>query len=311
MDLPRTALIFPGQGSQYPGMATDLIRDYSEARILFEQADEILRYPLSKIILDGDSLSRTIYTQPAVFTHSMALMKILESRIPLNPLAAAGHSLGEYTALCCAGVMIFDDALELIHIRAESMDSAGAQGSNGMLAVLGVSLEQLLTIVETCREDDVLEAANFNSPDQVVLSGTISALDRAAERIAKEKRAKTVKLQVSSAFHTKLMTPAAERIGDKLAGIALNSPKFPVVSNYTAEFYPADREGITNLLINQVTHPVRWESGVHKIRSVGADVFMEVGPGKVLTGLLKRIDRKIEALNISDSASLAKFVETF
>jgi [acyl-carrier-protein] S-malonyltransferase len=296
------ALIFPGQGSQYPGMAVDLARDSSTAREILERADEVLGYALSTIMA-GDSeeaLDRTIHTQPAVFVHSLALYEVIRERILLAPVVAAGHSLGEISALCAAGVLNFDTALEIVRVRAKAMDEAQPAGMCGMAAIIGLSAEHVRELVNTHRQGEILEAANFNAPDQVVVSGTLSAVRRISEAAAKERRTKTVMLPVSSAFHTLLMEPAAAPLRDRLAQASFGSPRFPVVANVSAEVYPSAAEEVRRLLVEQIVRPVLWEDCVAKMRALGADCFLEIGPGKVLSGLLRRIDRSLTCKSVCD-----------
>lgn len=300
------ALIFPGQGSQFPGMAKDLAEESATARALLQRADDILGYSLSRIMAGerGDELNRTVHTQPAVFVHSMALLEVLRERCPLNPMIAAGHSLGEYSALCAAGVLDFEEALDIIRVRAEGMDKAQPPGTCAMAALVGLSRDEALGTVETHRGAQVLEAANFNAPDQVVVSGHVEAVDRVLEAVKKEKRTRAVKLPVSSAFHTSLMEPAKVALKSRLETFVPEEARFPVIANVNASPYPDSIEGIRDLLTEQVVRPVLWENCVRTMRSSGAALFLEIGPGKVLTGLMKRIERGASAANISDLAGI-------
>ena len=306
------ALMFPGQGSQFPGMGMDLATEYSTARQLFEQADDILGYSLTGIMSgeQGDELHRTVHTQPAVFVHSMALFEVLRGRYSLSPTIAGGHSLGEYSALCAAGVLSFQDALEVIRIRAQGMDQAQEAGTCGMAAVIGLKKEQVLDLVETLRGDDILEAANFNAPDQVVVSGSMSAVNRVVEAAGKQRRTKAVVLPVSSAFHTSLMEPARELLRTRLQDVDFREPTFPVVANLTAKPYPSTATQIREHLLDQIVSPVLWEGCVETMKETEPEKFIEVGPGKVLCGLLRRIDRKLSATNVSDMQSIAALEKT-
>ena len=303
------ALLFPGQGSQYPGMGADLARESTTARQLMERADDVLRYSLSKIMLEDrkEELDRTINTQPAVFVHSMALLELMRERCPLTPVIAAGHSLGEYSALCAAGVLNFDDALKIIQARARGMDQAQPAGTCGMAALLGLTKDEALKIIESNRGDDVLEAANFNAPDQVVVSGHLSAVGRVIEAAKERDRARGVKLPVSSAFHTCLMEPAKKTLTEELGIVALKSCQFTVVANVTGQPYPTSAGGGKDLMIEQVVNPVLWVDCVQAMLKSGTSLFVEVGPGKVLTGLLRRIDRKARAMSISDMYGISAF----
>jgi len=283
-------------------MAADLAREIPSARALLERADSIVGYPLSKIMSGerGAELNRTVYTQPAVFVHSMAVWEIIRERFPLNPSISAGHSLGEYSALCASGVLDFETALEIICVRAKAMDEAQPPGTCGMAAVVGLTAERVCEIVAGVRGAEVLEPANFNAPDQVVISGHLEAVRRAVDALAGEKRSRAVMLPVSSAFHTSLMEPARNALSDRLARMSTATGLFPVVSNVTARPHPASDIEIKQLLIDQVVHPVKWTDCIRTMLEHGAGMFVEVGPGKVLTGLLKRIERSTRAISVSD-----------
>lgn len=303
------ALMFPGQGSQFPGMARELVRESPRAREIFRRADEVLGYGLTAIMEadDATELNRTVHTQPAVFVQSIALLECLYERRSFEVAVAAGHSLGEYSALVAAGVLEFEEALDVIRVRAQGMDGAQPPGTCCMAAVMGVSRQEALDLVARTREDDVLEAANFNAPDQVVISGRAAAVERAVEATKQIKRAKAVKLPVSSAFHTRLMEPARRSLAKRLEAVELRQPAFPVVANVTGDFYPFPA-GAGQLMVDQVVSPVLWEECVRTMRAAGATVFVEVGPGKVLTGLLRRIDKTAGAVNVSDLAGVASFL---
>jgi [acyl-carrier-protein] S-malonyltransferase len=305
------ALMFPGQGSQYPGMALDLARDYPAARCLLDRADQVLGYSLTRIMSgeQEDDLNRTIHTQPAVFVHSMAILEVLKEVSPLLPILAAGHSLGEYTALCAAGVMEFEDALDVIRVRAEGMEASQPDGTCGMAALIGISRERAKELVERFRGDLVLEAANFNAPDQVVISGHLENLNRVLEYLKKEKRIRGVMLPVSSAFHTDLMQPARDALRIRLERVTMKPPVFSVISNTRAQTYPVSDNDIKQLLIDQVVSPVLWEDSVRAMLNSGVGLFVEIGPGKVLTGLLRRIDRTAQTVNISGIDDLRSFLE--
>jgi [acyl-carrier-protein] S-malonyltransferase len=306
------ALMFPGQGSQYPGMAMDLIREYPVAGSMLSRADDVLGYSLTRIMSgeSGDDLNRTIHTQPAVFVHSMAIWEILKGSVSLSPILAAGHSLGEYTALCAAGVMDFEEALDIIRVRAEGMDSSQPAGTCGMAAIIGVSREQAAEITDRFRGDLVLEAANFNAPDQVVISGHIENLNRVVEALKQGRRVRAVMLPVSSAFHTSLMQPARDALRIRLESVTMKPSVFGVISNKSAQPYPASDGEVKQLLIDQVVSPVQWEDSIRTMLSSGVRAFMEIGPGKVLTGLLRRIDRTAEAVSISGIEDIRSFVES-
>jgi [acyl-carrier-protein] S-malonyltransferase len=305
----QIALMFPGQGSQFPGMAADLAAESPKARALLARADEILGYPLSRIMAGdrADELNRTVHTQPAIFIHSMALLEVLRDGFHLEPIMAAGHSLGEYSALCAAGVLSFEDALDVIRVRALGMEQAQPSGTCCMAALVGIPKEGVLRLVELHRGEEVLEAVNFNAPDQVVISGHVEAVNRAVEAAKKEKKTRAVMLPVSSAFHTSLMQPAKEALRARLDNVSAGSPSFPVIANVNAQEYPASDHGVKLLLTEQVVRPVLWEDCIRTMRENGAETFVEIGPGKVLAGLLRRIDREAVAINVSDLAGVRAF----
>ncbi len=271
------------------------------------QADDTLGYSLSKIMRDGDEqvLSRTIHTQPAVFVYSMVLYDVLLTETSLTPQAAAGHSLGEYTALCCAGAFNFEDALKVIQVRAEAMDQAQVDGTCGMAAMLGLNRPTALILIEDARTAGFIEAANFNSPDQIVVSGERKAISHLGALVKTVKRAKLIPLAVSSAFHTSLMGPVREKLEAALQKIRIKAPRFPVIANTTAQLYPLGEEDIRRLLCDQVTHPVLWEESMRAMLRSRPSRFVEIGPGKTLTGLLKRIDRGIRIDTVNDYAQIA------
>jgi [acyl-carrier-protein] S-malonyltransferase len=292
-------------------MAMDLVTEIPVARAVLEKADDILGYSLSRIMAGdhGEELNRTVHTQPAIFVHSMALFEALRDRCALSPIIAAGHSLGEYSALCAAGVLAFEDALDIIRVRARGMDEAQPAGACAMAAIIGPEKQDVLRLVQECRGAQVLEAANFNAPDQVVVSGHVDAINRVLQAAQKERRTRAALLPVSSAFHTPLMESAKEALKDRLERVAPGKSRFPVVANVTADIYPSSDGEIKRLLTEQVVRPVLWEDCVRQMRNSGAEIFMEIGPGRVLTGLLRRIDRAAAAMNISDPSSIRAYQE--
>lgn len=301
--------MFPGQGSQFPGMGADLGRESAAARRIIALGDEVLGYALSRIMVgeQGDELNRTVHTQPAIFVHSMALLEAIRERIDLQPIMAAGHSLGEYSALCAAGVLSFEDALDIIRVRAEGMDAAQPPGTCAMAAIIGPGRETVLNLVVSHRQGDVLEVANYNSPDQTVVSGHLGAVERVMEAAKKERRTRAVMLPVSSAFHTGLMEPARTSLGKRLERTLVGQAVFPVVANVSAQTYPEAETEIKKALVDQVVSPVLWEDCVQTMLRAGAASFIEIGPGKVLSGLLRRIDKQAVAAAISDVESVRRF----
>jgi [acyl-carrier-protein] S-malonyltransferase len=304
--LGSVALMFPGQGSQFPGMAKDLISESSKAREILERADDCAGYFLSKI-MEGEppgELDCTRHTQPAIFVHSVALLEEFRSTYSVSPVVVAGHSLGEYSALYAAGVLDFESALRIILVRARGMEEAQPSSTCGMAAIIGMSKERALELVETCRGSDVLEIANFNAPDQMVISGHMKTVHRAVEAVRKEKRTRAVVLNVSSAFHTRLMEPSLEALRGELGQVSFGQAAYPVVANLDAQTYPSVESEIKERLVNQVVHPVLWEDCVKTMMNRGAKTFIEIGPGKVLAGLLRRIEKAATAINVSDLQSL-------
>jgi len=285
----KTAWIFPGQGSQYVGMGRDLCERYEEARLTFEQAERVLGSNLRRLMFEGpeETLKRTEHAQQAIFVHSVALSRVLAS-MGLSPDMVAGHSLGEYSALVAAGALDFEEALALVKDRALSMQTACETNPGAMSAVIGLDAP---VVERICAEIDVgvVDVANINSPGQIVISGEPDAVEAAGEAAKGRGAKKAIPLKVSGAFHSRLMGPAAEKFGPSVSSVDISPPDRGFFPNVSATLTQSP-EGIRKGLLDQICSPVRWQPTIEKMIDEGADTFVEVGPGKVLTGLLRRID---------------------
>ncbi len=283
----KTAFIFPGQGSQYVGMGKDFFEHDAQARALFQQADDILGLALSTICFEGpeEELRQTRNTQPAIFLHSIVALRTMSGR---KADMVAGHSLGEYTALVAAGALSFEDGLRLVRLRGELMQEAGEQQRGTMAAIVGLLPDAIEELCKEASKVGIVQSANFNSPGQIVISGSVEGVKKAME-LAKARGAKLVReLVVSGAFHSPLMASARDGLKNKLDETPLRNASIPVYTNVTGEPV-TNADDIRDLLCRQLTSPVRWEECViHMVRD-GADSFIEIGPGKVLQGLVKRI----------------------
>ncbi len=299
------AFIFPGQGSQYAGMGKDLAEKFPAARQVFEEADAALGFALSEICFDGpaDELQLTENTQPAILTVSIAALRAMESAGFAAPDFVAGHSLGEYSALVAAGSLSLADAVRTVCVRGRYMQEAVPVGTGAMAAILGAESGVVAAACEEAREGQVCSAANFNSPGQVVIAGDADAIDRAIVLVKERGAKRAVKLKVSAPFHCALMSPAQERLAADLQGILFSDLKVPLVTNVDASVVRSVAEA-REALIRQVTQPVRWLESVEFLTGHGVQSFIEIGPGKVLSGLVRQIDRSLSCVNIEDEASL-------
>lgn len=314
-DWSQTAFLFPGQGSQEVGMGATFAEAYSVARETFEAADAILGFALSKMCWEGppEILNDTVNTQPALYVTSIATLRALEAELGQVPAVAfiAGHSLGELTALTAAGSLAFDDGLRLVRERGRLMKQAGETTPGAMAALLGLSIEAVAAICAqvTAEDDGVLVIANDNCPGQVVISGDDSAVERgiALAQDAGAKRA--IKLAVSVATHSPLMVAACDPFRKVLADITFQPPRIPVMGNVHAQPLPADADAIRDELVAQLTSPVRWTEGVQAMIAAGITCFVEIGSKDVLSGLVRRIDRKRERFALNSIEALDKFAQ--
>lgn len=303
----KRAFIFPGQGSQQPGMGKLMADAYAGAAEVFARADDVLGLPLSRLCFDGpaDELMLTVNTQPALLAVSWACYRVLEGA-GVKPDFVAGHSLGEYTALVAARALSFEDALRTVRNRGRYMQEAVEVGVGAMAAILGTPRN---VVEETCREvcrehpEWVCSPANFNSPQQIVIAGHAAAIEQAAERLRTRGARRVVMLPVSAPFHCALMKPAEERLAADLRDLPFQDLRVPLITNVDAEVTTSG-ERARDALMRQVSRPVRWEDSIRRLIELGVSTFVEVGPGRVLTGLVKNIDRTVEALSVEDPVSL-------
>jgi [acyl-carrier-protein] S-malonyltransferase len=300
------AFLFPGQGSQYLGMGKEFFENFGVAKKTFEEADDTLHLSISTLCFNGpeEVLKLTENTQPAVLTTSIAALKVLQAEKGLTPQFTAGHSLGEYSALVASGALTFSEAVKIVRLRGRFMQEAVPVGEGAMAAVLGMERDQVEKLCEEISAGEVLTPANFNCPGQIVIAGHSKAVERAIERIKKNGK-KAVPLPVSAPFHSPLMKPAGERLEKALEEISVSDLKIPVVTNVEAEVN-ASKERIRGLLVAQVSSPVRWEESMRRMIQEGVEKILEIGPGKVLSGLMKRIDSRIEIGNLEDLQTLKK-----
>ncbi len=303
------AFLFPGQGSQAVGMSKELAEQHAVARRVFEEADEALGYKLSQLCFEGpeEQLRLTEVTQPAILTASVAAWRVLEEK-GMKPGFVAGHSLGEYSAHVAAGTLKFSDAVRTVRQRGKYMQEAVPVGVGAMAAILSMELERVSAVCADAANGEVCEPANINSPEQIVISGNTGAVERAA-KLASERGAKrAIMLPVSAPFHCSLMKPAQDRLAVDLAALAFQKPRIPVVCNVDAELVD-DAERSRDALIRQVTGSVKWAQSIRVLIAKGVERFVEVGPGKVLCGLMRQIDRSKPCGSVGDGASLQKAME--
>jgi len=302
--MSKLAFLFPGQASQYPGMGRDLAENFPESRAVFDEADAALGFPISKMCFEGteEELKLTENTQPAILTVSIAAFRALEKH-GIVPDFAAGHSLGEYSAMVAAGGLDFATAVKLVRARGSYMQEAVPAGEGAMAAIMGLSPADVTEICKKAAENEVVSPANVNSPEQIAISGSAAAVKRAVEIASQSGAKRAVMLPVSAPFHCALMAPAQQRLEPDLRAAAFGALRFPVITNVDAEAITSGEEA-RDALIRQVTAPVRWVESIREMIDAGVTVFVEVGPGKVLTGLLRQIDRSVRCFQATDSATV-------
>lgn len=307
----KSAFVFPGQGSQYVGMCLDLYERFPLINQMLAQADEILDFKISDVMFNGpiESLKLTDITQPAIFIHSVVIVEYLKQNTSRKILfeAAAGHSLGEYSALVAAGAIDFERGLQLVRLRGQAMLQAGIEKPGTMAAIVGLSPEKVEDICNLASESGIVQCANFNSPGQIVISGSVQGVQKAIE-IAKSEKAKLAKeLVVSGAFHSPLMESAKEKLLTKLNETSFINSKIPVYANVSAKPVILAND-IKDSLYLQLTNPVRWQETIENMISDGITRFYEIGPGKVLQGLIKRINPKVETIGIDSADDLERIL---
>ena len=305
----KTAFLFPGQGSQKVGMVQDLFENYDSVKALIKEADETLGFSISKMMFEGPDteLMKTEFTQPAILTASVAVWQVLKEH-GLTPDIAAGHSLGEYSALVAAGAISFADAVHTVHLRGRFMQEAVPLGEGGMAAVIGSTPETIVTVCgEVSTEGLPVQAVNFNCPGQVVIAGATAAVEKACEALKEAGARRAIMLKVSAPFHSTLMEPAALRLKEVLDKIDIHDTAIPVVANVNAkEETKADE--IRKNLVDQAAHPVHWEESIRNMVAGGVDMTVEAGPGTVLTGFMKKIARSVPCHHAEDVAAIDEVV---
>jgi [acyl-carrier-protein] S-malonyltransferase len=305
----KTAFLFPGQGAQVVGMGADIASAWPGANALFDRANHVVGYDLKTLCISGpeDKLNSTTVSQPAIFTVSAAILEIFRNHpktASIQPQVTAGLSLGEYTALYAAGLIDFENALRLVQKRGEAMQAAADASDGGMVSILGMDDAQVRQLCAEAAEGQLLVPANFNCPGQIVISGATAACKRAVPLAEKMGATKAIELKVAGAFHSEMMRSAAEALDTALAGCSIGTPSaIRVIANISAEYYSASDE-IRQGLICQLLQPILWQKCMEKLLADGVERFYEIGPGRVLTGLMKRIHRRANIINISNLESL-------
>ncbi|CAM3847353.1 ACP S-malonyltransferase [Avibacterium endocarditidis] len=306
--MKKFAMVFPGQGSQTVGMLADLANQFPVVEQTFKQASEVLGYDLWQLVQQGpaEELNKTWQTQPALLAASVAIYRVWQQQYPdLKPSVMAGHSLGEYSALVCAGVIDFQDAIKLVELRGKLMQQAVPEGTGAMYAIIGLDNEAIINACKAAEQGEVVSAVNFNSPGQVVIAGTKAAVERAAAACKEAGAKRALPLAVSVPSHCALMKPAADQLAVSLQNITLKTPEIAVINNVDVKTEEKSDE-IRTALIRQLYSPVRWTETVEKMAQNGIEVLVEIGPNKVLTGLTSRIVKELTAVAVNDVASLEK-----
>jgi [acyl-carrier-protein] S-malonyltransferase len=299
------AYLFPGQGAQFAGMGKDVTESFAAAKAIFDKANGIAGFDLAKVCFEGpvERLNATTMSQPAIFTVSAAILEVMRAKAP-GCEVTAGLSMGEYTALYAAGTISFEDGLRLVKKRGEAMQAAADATSGGMVAIIGLDEEKVKALCDEARQGELLEGVNFNCPGQIAISGTKGACERAEKLAEKYGAMKAIRLEVAGAFHTSMMAAAAKALGEALAGTKINEPGgVKTIANINAEYYASAgqiREGLTK----QLVQPIYWQKCIERLLAEGVDMFYEIGPGKVLTGLMRRINRKANIINVSGADAL-------
>lgn len=313
----KTAFLFPGQGAQFVGMGKDVVEGFPAAKAIFDKANHILGFDIAKVCFEGpvETLNTTTISQPAIFTASAAILEIFrtgEKTKNIIPDITAGLSMGEYTALYAAGLISFEDGLKLVRNRGEAMQAAADKSKGGMVAIIGLDEEKTKALCAEAGQGDLLEGVNFNCPSQIAISGTKSACERAEKLAEKYGAMKAIRLEVAGAFHTSMMSSAADALSQALGQTNIkepalslsNGPAQPkVIANITADYYTSANQ-IRQSLAKQLVQPIYWQKCVERLLADGVETFYEIGPGKVLTGLMKRIHRRANIINVSSAAAI-------
>jgi len=305
----KTAFLFPGQGAQTVGMGADIADAFPACGAVFDRANDILGYDLKRLCFEGpeSQLDSTTVSQPAIFVTSAAILSLLRGDravADIAPDVTAGLSLGEYTALYAAGAMTFEQALVLVQKRGQAMQAAAEATRGGMVSIIGLDADAVQAVCDEAAEGQLLKPANFNCPGQIVISGRLEACDRAVEAAQRRGAVKAVKLKVAGAFHTEMMSPAADALAEALAASAIKAPeKIRAMANVDAAYY-TDAGHVRRGLVRQLVEPILWQKCMERLLDEDVEAYYEIGPGRVLTGLMKRINRKAKVVNVSDLSSI-------